>query len=80
VIGRLGGDEFGVILTQTDYQRAKDKSKALSALVENAEIVWGGQTFFSRITCGVIEIKTGLTADEALASADSAMYSSKLRR
>jgi diguanylate cyclase (GGDEF)-like protein len=80
VIGRLGGDEFGVILTQSDHESAKEKGRALQALVAAEEVEWGGRTLSARISCGVVEIKHGFTADEALASADSAMYDAKTKR
>jgi diguanylate cyclase (GGDEF)-like protein len=79
-IGRLGGDEFGVILTQTDYKTAAEKAAALAGLVAVERVAWNGEPFAARISCGVVEIKRGLSADEALATADSAMYEAKKKR
>lgn len=79
-VGRLGGDEFGVILTRTDYQSAREKAVALAGLVAAEDVSWSGEPFAARISCGVVEIKRGLSADEALATADSAMYEAKRRR
>lgn len=79
-IGRLGGDEFGVILAQSDFETAKEKGRALAALVASEDVEWGGRAFPARVSCGAVEIKGGLTADEAIASADSAMYDAKSNR
>ncbi|MGE0408085.1 MAG: GGDEF domain-containing protein [Amphiplicatus sp.] len=79
-VGRLGGDEFGVILTQADRQTALEKAARLAAVVEAEEVVWRDARFRARIACGVVEIKKGSSADEALASADSEMYRAKKSR
>jgi diguanylate cyclase (GGDEF)-like protein len=79
-VGRLGGDEFGVILTQTDRATAAAKAEALAALVAADPVAWRGGTFVANVACGVVEIAKGLSADEALESADNEMYRVKRRR
>ncbi len=76
-VGRLGGDEFGLILTQTDQATARVKADGLAALVAAEPIEWKGEKFNARISCGVVEIAKGVTADQALESADGAMYEVK---
>lgn len=80
VVGRLGGDEFGVILTQTDLPTAQEKADALTSLVAETDVAWKGKSFRSRISCGVVEIKKGASAEEALETADNAMYEIKKKR
>lgn len=77
VFGRLGGDEFALILTNTPKSAALSKAQSLSALVRatpSAEGVSVG------ITCGVVEIAAGVTAEAALKAADKIMYEEKKKR
>lgn len=79
-VGRLGGDEFGIILTQADQATAREKAKALAGHVEADDVQWRDQRFKARISCGVVEIRKGLSADEALETADNEMYRVKKGR
>lgn len=79
-VGRLGGDEFGIILTQADQETAREKATTLAGLVEAVGVQWRDKTFKARISCGVVEIKRGSSADEALETADSEMYRVKKGR
>lgn len=76
-VGRLGGDEFGLILTQTDQATARVKADSLAELVASEPLDWRGEKFSAQISCGVVEIAKGATADQALESADGAMYEVK---
>ena len=78
VVGRLGGDEFGVILTHTDEQTANVKAAALAADIAAAPVAWGDGQFIVSVAYGV----TGFAGDEttagdAMAAADKAMYAHK---
>jgi diguanylate cyclase (GGDEF)-like protein len=79
-VGRLGGDEFGLILTQTDQATAEIKAAGLADLIREAPVEWRGGSFTAEVACGVVEIAKGATADEALETADSAMYRKKKER
>ncbi|WP_165793679.1 GGDEF domain-containing protein [Hyphococcus luteus] len=79
-VGRLGGDEFGVILTQADQSTAEMKAQQLSQAVAANPTPWKDGDFTAHISCGVVEIAKGLSADEAMARADSAMYEQKSRK
>jgi diguanylate cyclase (GGDEF)-like protein len=83
-VGRLGGDEFGVILAESDVAAARKKAAALADLAA-AEPVgeadgWRGAPFAARLSCGVVEIRKGASVEETLALADSAMYRVKKAR
>jgi diguanylate cyclase (GGDEF)-like protein len=80
VVGRLGGDEFGVLLTQADHPIAIRKSQELSALTAAEPVRWNGDDFNVRIACGVADIPKGASADQAMEKADSAMYAVKRAR
>lgn len=79
-VGRLGGDEFGIILTQNDQPTAKQKAQSLAELVAATPVEWRGKTFTAHISCGVVEIRKGATIEEALQLADTAMYEVKKAR
>jgi diguanylate cyclase (GGDEF)-like protein len=75
--GRLGGDEFGVILLQADQNAASEKAQALSEAISSTPVEWRDHAFTAEISYGVVEIRKGWSVDEALETADSAMYEAK---
>ena len=76
-VGRLGGDEFGVLLAQADQQTAELKAAQLSGAVAEKPVPWKDASFTAHISCGVVEIAKGVPADEAMERADDAMYAVK---
>ncbi|WP_411820142.1 GGDEF domain-containing protein [Hyphococcus formosus] len=80
VIGRLGGDEIGLLLNQADQQTGELKAVQLTKAVAAEPVQWKGESFTARISCGVVEIAKGLSADEAMERADNAMYEVKARQ
>lgn len=79
-VGRLGGDEFGVILTQADQQTAEIKAAQLAGAVAATPVAWKDGAFTAQVSCGVVEIAKGVSADEAMEKADSAMYAVKSKK
>ena len=77
VVGRLGGDEFGVILVQADLNAALAKAAALVAAVEAEPVPCGEWLAPLKISFGVRQIDPGLPAEQILAEADKAMYARK---
>ena len=75
VIGRIGGDEFGVILVQADVSAALAKAASLAASIEERPVPCGEWLTPLKISYGVRQIDPGLSAEEVLAAADAAMYS-----
>ena len=74
IVGRLGGDEFGVILAQADEPAALSKAAQLGAMVQ-AEPVQSGEWMVPlHISWGVRQIDPALTPEDMLAAADAAMY------
>ncbi len=75
VVGRLGGDEFGVILTHTDEQTANVKAAALAADIAAVPVPWGDDQFTVSVAYGVAGFAGDeTTAGDAMAAADKAMY------
>lgn len=79
-VGRLGGDEFGVLLAQTTREMAVDKASSLAELVKAEPVNWRAGAFTTSIACGVVEVTKCSTAEAALELADAAMYDIKKAR
>lgn len=77
VVGRLGGDEFGVILSQADEATAEEKARSLALQIGNRPLEWNGTKIPIRVSYGTYTFRGGDTAGDALAAADRAMYLDK---
>jgi diguanylate cyclase (GGDEF)-like protein len=77
VFGRLGGDEFAVILTNAPYALGMQKSDMLAHVIREST---GPNGVPVTVTCGVVEITRGSTAEGALKEADRVMYEGKKKR
>lgn len=71
---RLGGEEFGVLCSQTNLAQAVTLAEALRALLAGETIGDAGQVTAS---FGVAEWRMGETADDLLGRADAALYTAK---
>ena len=80
VVGRLGGDEFGLLLTHVSQETAEQKAASLAQVISAIPVNGHGDAFIVRISCGVVSIAKGVTADQAMESADSAMYEAKKQK
>ena len=79
VLGRLGGDEFGLILSYADQKIANAKSDALRALVAETPVTLNGAEHRLDIACGAVALGKSGTAEDALNAADAEMYAKKRR-
>lgn len=77
IVGRLGGDEFGLLLTHADKAIALSKADELVSWVAKTPVRWNGEEFPVSVSIGVSEILKGGSADQAMEQADSAMYNAK---
>ncbi len=77
IVGRLGGDEFGIILAQADGRAAEAKAAVLAAAVESEPISWQDITLKLSVSYGTYTFDGGEGVDEALSAADRAMYAHK---
>ncbi len=77
VVGRLGGDEFGVILTQADEAAGAEKAAALAALIAATPLEWDGISIPLSVAYGLNPFSGAGGADDALRAADRAMYQQK---
>ena len=79
IVGRLGGDEFGVILAQADKTLANDKAEILADAIRATPFEWEGQKMNLSVAYGAYTMTGGEDADAALHAADRAMYAQKRR-
>jgi diguanylate cyclase (GGDEF)-like protein len=77
VVGRLGGDEFGVILTYMDKPLADEKAASLAQRVEESALDWRGVAIRPSVAWGVYTFRGGDDIARLLESADREMYERK---
>jgi len=77
IVGRLGGDEFGIILSHADRATANEKAQMLAERIGAARFAWDGQEIRLNVAYGVYSFKQGEDALHALEEADKAMYAHK---
>jgi diguanylate cyclase (GGDEF)-like protein len=74
VVGRMGGDEFAVLLAQADRETAVVKAQSLADAVRSTPVEFGEWSAPLHISFGVREIEPGADPEAALAEADAAMF------
>ncbi|MEL7028116.1 MAG: GGDEF domain-containing protein [Pseudomonadota bacterium] len=79
-VGRLGGDEFGVILASAGGEAAERKAQSLADLVVATPVPWKDAEIPIAASFGAFSLKSGQSVTEALESADKAMYAKKRQR
>ena len=80
VVGRVGGDEFVLLLWNATLEIAQSKANVLREALQRRPVVAGGSTLFLSFSCGVAELRADDTPAVALARADQAMYFAKKQR
>lgn len=80
VLGRMGGDEFALILVQADKAKAEDKAAALAEAMEREPLTFAGLTARIRLSYGVRELAIGAEPEALIADADAAMFTAKRQR
>jgi diguanylate cyclase (GGDEF)-like protein len=77
LVGRLGGDEFGVILAQTNQDQATGKAVALAQEIAKRSLRWGKVKLKVSAAYGVYSFSGSDDAHVAIEAADKAMYKQK---
>lgn len=76
-VGRLGGDEFGILLDRADRHNAEETAARLVDKVADEEFFIGAAPVPLSVAIGMTMIERGDTAAAVLARADEAMYQGK---
>jgi diguanylate cyclase (GGDEF)-like protein len=77
LVGRIGGDEFAVVLTHLTPDAALQKAETLAAAICTDRVFHDGVALFVNAAFGVSHVATRDTAEQLLARADEAMYVDK---
>ncbi len=79
LVGRLGGDEFGVLLARADQAAANEKATSLARAVAAKPFHWDGHELSLSLSYGAYCFENDEDVGAALAHADRAMYINKRR-
>ena len=74
VVGRIGGDEFAVLLQHADLEAAQAKAAGLAEAVSDEVVEAAGGQVRVSLTWGARQIGAVDSAEQALSEADAAMY------
>ncbi|WP_374764057.1 GGDEF domain-containing protein [Yunchengibacter salinarum] len=77
VVGRLGGDEFGVILAQADETTGREKAAELADMVMATPFEAGGEAIRLNLAYGLYTFRGEDDPNAAIQKADEAMYAHK---
>jgi diguanylate cyclase (GGDEF)-like protein len=77
IVGRIGGDEFGVVLTHLGPEAARIKAEALAAAIRTERVLFNGEAHAVSAAIGIAHFSPGKSAEQILAQADEAMYADK---
>ncbi|WP_242837405.1 GGDEF domain-containing protein [Desulfitobacterium metallireducens] len=75
IAARWGGEEFAIVLPETDFDSAKLVAERLREIVENYDF-----GFQVTISLGIVSTSDEVTLDEILKQADEALYAAKEKK
>jgi diguanylate cyclase len=76
-IGRFGGEEFVMLLPDTNRQSAFKLAHKLRFIIEQSRVQFNLETLAVTISCGITQFLDGDTNETAFARADQALYQAK---
>jgi diguanylate cyclase (GGDEF)-like protein len=77
IVARIGGDEFGILLENSDEKRARDTARRLTDLIGESSFDHDGDSLPLSVAIGVTMIAAGDSAADVMARADEEMYRAK---
>jgi len=77
ILGRLGGEEFGVLLPGAGLDFAAVVAERLRAAVESRTIVWKDSEIEMTVSIGVASWESNLLPDDLIEASDIALYAAK---
>jgi diguanylate cyclase (GGDEF)-like protein len=80
VVGRLGGDEFGVLMWNVGEAQAAAKARELEKLIERLDVAHGPARLIVGASAGIVPLRPELNPAQVLDAADQAMYARKKER
>jgi diguanylate cyclase (GGDEF)-like protein len=80
VVGRWGGDEFVVLLPDTDKEGAQSALDNVRRALHEESIQVADQTLRLSFSAGVVNVREDVSLDDAVAEADRFLYQAKAQR
>ena len=84
IVGRLGGDEFGIVLSQATLSDSENKAAQVTERIDSLVIRSPddpeGRELHIGASCGVVSWHPGEDADHLILRADQAMFARKAHR
>jgi diguanylate cyclase (GGDEF)-like protein/PAS domain S-box-containing protein len=77
VMGRVGGEEFAVLLPETKLEEAEEIAERIRHTVADLHVNTDGQEFGTSVSIGVVTMGPGESVQCAIARADRALYQAK---
>lgn len=77
IVGRLGGDEFGLILSHTNRETANVLVSRLSKELQDNPMLWNGARLDVGMSYGIVKVEQGRDVQDTMDLADSEMYLQK---
>lgn len=81
LVARYGGDEFALLLVDTNLKTAEQRLSAVVMEIANRSYVYNGRNGKTElrftVSCGLAEFSSGDTADHLIQRADEALYDAK---
>lgn len=76
-LSRFGGEEFTLLLPNTDKESALKFANKLRLIVEKTRFNYGNKSIAITISCGISEFRDGDTPESVFERADQALYYAK---
>jgi diguanylate cyclase (GGDEF)-like protein/PAS domain S-box-containing protein len=77
VVGRMGGDEFAILLPRASLAQAKRVAELLRAAVADIELTIDRRKVPATVSVGIAATRANASPEDVFAAADNAMYSAK---
>ncbi len=78
LFARMGGDEFGILMTDASLPAAREFASHIQAVAGSFKFEWDGQSFAVALSIGIVPIHGDYgSADHFLTRADAACHSAK---
>ena len=76
-VSRFGGEEFAMLLSNTDKKSAQVLAEKIRRIIEKASFTYGSKKISITISCGIADLEEGDTKDKIFNRADKALYAAK---
>ena len=80
IVGRLGGDEFGIVVWRVDESQVSSKARELETLIGTVSVMHGQAQVQVGASIGTASLLPASTPAEVIDAADKAMYARKEER